>query len=473
MADPEGYGKTALEAASLREVTSAVSSFLEADPPLPAIVSALADVADDAPDQPLAPEAGIPAAPRDGVTDGSYSRREVPGVGSGDLAPLAVSGASSPRRDEKKATTVPAAPSEVPTFQGMAVHEDPNGDLYVIQGSRRTFLRDPRSPRAGLGMKDVRVEAGRIVPAGDDSGLEIPAAGSVNSGLLPDSGGLVIRDYQLYRGEDPVLVDGHAVGLGVRGLYITIEHGPTAGMYWLRAGSSKYLNMDQVCWQAGHGGGGMQGRLVERGTNTPVEQGERTTLPSAAALAASQPAARAVFDADSLPQSGRAGERYVVAHGEQGEENTFIPGDLRVQFYSEEGVLLPRTAPVLQHLGVKIPTPSMKDPGDPINNYTLTANTREEWGQFKLLLEMLPESEVLYLGNAPLPVKMQLCSRPDKCEEYRLAQEEYRLAQKEDGVEIVARHRDKCTGLFGPKRAQFLGEIVHLLICRGSTADQQ
>ncbi|MGW6255691.1 hypothetical protein [Streptomyces sp. NPDC055085] len=315
---------------------------------------------------------------------------------------------------------------------------------------------------------------------------------------MPDAGGLVTRDYQLYLGEDPVLIDGHTVGLGSRGLYITIELGPRAGMYRLRAGSNDWVQLREVCWQAGGGGGGMQGRLVARGTNTPVEQGERIPPATATAPAASQPPAiptappqaspmsvpgpsgsgeaelkkvkprrkeeKQVADADSLRQSGRAAERYVVAHGEQGTESTFIPGDLRVQFYSEEGERVLRVAPVFQHLDVKIPTPSIKEPGAKINNYSLEANTREEWGEYFPLLQVLPESEVLYLGNGPLPAKMQLCSKPDKCEEYRLSE---RAAQEEDGVERVARHRGKCTGLFGPIHAQFLGEVVHLLICRG------
>ncbi|MGW6260856.1 hypothetical protein [Streptomyces sp. NPDC055085] len=384
---------------------------------------------------------------------------------------------------------MPAAPAGGLTFQGMAVHADPGGDLYVIRDSRRTFLHHPLRPLSCLKVEDVRVESGRIVAAGDGSRLELPAAGSVNSGLLPDSGGLVIRDYQLYRGEDPVLIDGHTVGLGrMARLYITIEHGPTAGMYWLRAGSSDWVMREEVCWKAGSGGGGMQGRLVERGTNTPVEQGER--IPPAAAsfptyassmrsssesgeieLKRGMPQRRrrdeeqGVSDPDLLPQSGRAAERYVVAHGSPSGEITFVPGDLRVQFYSEEGEAMARAAPFIRHLGVKVPTPSMKEPDTKINNYILSANTREEWGEFRPLLEVLPESEILFIGHEPLPEKIKLCSDPGECEGHRRRQ---KSTQPQDGIKNVIRHRDACTGLFGPLYAKFLGEVTHLLICRGS-----
>ncbi|MGW6262379.1 hypothetical protein [Streptomyces sp. NPDC055085] len=207
--------------------------------------------------------------------------------------------------DEKKTAVVPAG---AVTFEGMAVHEDAEGYLYVVRASQRTYLR--RGGGLRVRTADVRTEADRIVSARDGRPIRLPDVRSVGARRQPaDSGGLVERENQLYVEDTPVLIDRlHLVGQSPSGLYMTVESGSEAGMYRLTAAGRGRVDIAEAAWQPRRGR--RPARLVLRGTSTPLVRGERLVpVPPAAEVPAR---ARVVAD-DEVPPSVAARDEALPA----------------------------------------------------------------------------------------------------------------------------------------------------------------
>ncbi|MGW6261778.1 putative adhesin [Streptomyces sp. NPDC055085] len=188
----------------------------------------------------------------------------------------------------------------------------------------------------------------------------------------------------------------------------------------------------------------------------PIPSGKETKQPPAVLDQAGRDndwaaeASGAVHRWDGTPRSG---DVYVLSHGEYLGGTTFVPQGIRLQFYAEHGETVSSGSTALLLRGVEVPVPAPYLSSQLVSNYALTPHSDEDLIDYLPLLEQLPDSEALCIGQSALRNAGALCSMMDAC-----------MAEFLDTG--IARHLDDCEGLLGPRNTQYLAATTHLLSCR-------
>ncbi|MGW6262810.1 hypothetical protein [Streptomyces sp. NPDC055085] len=243
-----------------------------------------------------------------------------------------------------------------------------------------------------------------------------------------------------------------------QGLSLIVDGGPEAGAHALvRAADGARLGAQDVVWKPGTDKQG--GRLVFRGTDTAVDgtseddEGSGESVGQAPERKGAAPAG-----VGPSPYPGpRNGAVYVLCHGAKiSPEVTFVPDGVTVQFYAEEGEPMEEQTAALRLMGVEVPIPKVTPSRKKINNYGLGPFRKSELIGYAPLIQRLATEEVLFLGTqSSLPGVDRLCTEPEECAACFATTE-------------IARHLDKCSGLFGPMNAMYLATVTHLLTCRAT-----
>lgn len=161
-------------------------------------------------------------------------------------------------------------------------------------------------------------------------------------------------------------------------------------------------------------------------------------------------------------------EVFVFGHGNEGEEDTFIPHGLNVQFFALPGQVL-RGDEIAAFFVKKNWHPR---PGDRFKATTegvpqIVDNRRyaptQGWEREVIRASYKEYGQFLFVGDSPLGKVRNLCSSPKECREYGF------MYRDGGATEPRGNHREECAGLFSPTLVrEYYNGTLNLVACAGT-----